>query len=260
MTIVAGFLSGDVMLLCADMEEGDGYSKREVKKIAHFDGNGWQVDVGGSGPSAVLDLTFKKLKKEFAACSNRDEMASDHEEIIRSVLQKVHEQYIWPSKVREYAIELLVGINLKDSQEFCLYRTQEYIPQPIESFCCIGLGAILGNYFASVLHSPSLTRTQMLYEGAFIIEEVREFVSDCGKGTQIELTMKDGRHWSFGNDDVELSLPNRLYIADSFWEMLEPWEIQDDYLQSWITKDNLGDYRQKVVWKDFDRFPDLRRA
>jgi hypothetical protein len=83
-TIVAGFIYSQGMLLCSDMEEGDGYSKKEVNKIVHIEGNGWQCDIGGSGPSAVLDLTYKKLKKEFLSYGSVEEIAAGHEESIRS--------------------------------------------------------------------------------------------------------------------------------------------------------------------------------
>jgi hypothetical protein len=262
MTIVAGFLSSDVMLLCADKEEGDGYSKKEVKKIVHCEGNGWQADVGGAGPAAVLDLAFSKLKKEFLSCANRDELAAQHEEMIRSVLLDIHERYVWPSKVKNYETELLIGINFKDSG-FCLYRTQEYIPQPIDSYSCIGIGAVLGNYFASLLHSPSLTRTQMICAGAFIVREVRDFVSDCGRGTQIEVAMKDGRHFSLHEQEMEffLMLPERSYIADRIWDAFEPWEYSDAHIRSWQNNESPPDGGiQTMVWKDFDKFPHLQRA
>jgi hypothetical protein len=259
-TIVAGFVTKDVMLLCSDMEEGDGGSKKLVKKISHIKGDGWQVDVGGAGASAVLDIAFKRLSKEFTASRSRSDMAHDHEEIIRSVLQGVHEEYIWPSKILDYSIELLLGINFKDSEEFFLYRTQEYIPQPIDSYCCIGVGAVLGNYFASLLHSPTLTRTQMLSEGTFIIREVSEFVSDCGKGIQIELTTKDGEHFSLTDEKIEVTLPNRHYIGNYFWDILEPWEITNDHLRSWESDTVPESTIQTVVWKDFDKHPTLQRA
>jgi hypothetical protein len=252
MTIVAGFLSSDLMLLCSDMEEGDGYSKKRVNKIVHIDGNGWQADIGGSGPSAILDLTFKKLKKEFMACG--DDLAIEHQEIIRSVLQQMYEQYIWPSKARDYSIDLLVGMKFKNLDEFCLYKTQEYIPQPIEEFSCIGLGAVLGNYFASLLHEPSLTRTQMMYMGAFIIQEVRDFVSDCGKGTQMEITMRDGRHYSIPPELFEGfdggDIPDRRGIADWFWEGATGWEYSDNYFEAWNNGDLMLSELMGKKWKD----------
>lgn len=263
MTIVAGFIYSQGMLLCSDMEEGDGYSKKQVKKILHVDGNGWQLDIGGSGPSAVLALAYKKLKKEFFSYDCVEELAAGHEESIRSVLLEMHERYIWPSKSTDYTTELLIGLNLKSSKQCLLYRTQEYIPQPVETFCCIGKGSILGNYFASTLYDPSVTRTQMMFLGTFIIREVKDFVPDCGQGTQMEFTMTSGKHFSvpylIPREMETNELPYSHEIKDWFRDSLPPFEYDDRWFDAWNKdEDPPDDIRFTEVWKEQEKFPHLK--
>jgi hypothetical protein len=152
-TIVAGFVSTDGLLLCADREERDGTSKKDVNKVLCMAGDDWHVAIGGAGPSAIIELAFKRLRKRFESIEDEAGIQSEHEEILRNELFNLHEQYVWPSKQVDYRFSLLVGINLKRSKQTFLYRTQEYIPEPVQTFCCIGIGADLANYFADRLYN-----------------------------------------------------------------------------------------------------------
>jgi len=253
MTIVAGFRSKWGTLLCSDMEEGDFGVKKQVRKLLHLEGQGWQADIGGSGSAPVLDLAFKKLEKEFRSHPSSAELLVGHEESIRSVLFQVHEKYVWPSNARDYGIEFLISLNFSDSKQSLLYRTHEYVPQPIDQFVCIGAGAMLGNYLASHLYHSAKSRTQFMYMAFFLVHEVRDFVSDCGQGTQIEITMNDGRHFSIHPLVAETDAMNEMPSADSFaqwfWDSLSPGEYSDNQLKGLETLDD-ADERFTEFWKD----------
>jgi hypothetical protein len=235
------------------MEEGEGYSKIRIIKILHVEGKAWQVNIGGAGASAILDLVFEKLKHKFLSYGSANELASGHVEAIRSVLYEVHERYIWPSRLRDYSIELLISIHFEQLQQSVFYKTQEYIPHPVEDHACIGVGSVLGNYLASILYSPTLTRTQIIYLGAFIVREIREAVSNCGEGTQMEITMRNGQHYSIGPEVFEMmdmnELPARWHIADWFWDKLPPGEYSDRQLDAWNNGDLLFGERFTEHWK-----------
>jgi hypothetical protein len=68
----------------------------------------------------------------------------------------------------------------------------------------------------------------------FIMREVRDFVADCGKGTQMELFLTGGRHFSLPPEtfwELDQELPDFRDFLNDFWS--RQWNFTHRALEAW---------------------------
>lgn len=237
MTIAAGFVWKDGILICADREEASGTtSKRAVEKVVTLHADPWNMTVATAGSGAVADLAVKRLKETFFRefCStalNLSALADKHEQIIIDVLTKVHEDHIWNNTVTNHSIKLIIGVSFRELHRQYLYLTQDNIPQPIENYCCTGVGEDLCTYFTERLYHKGLTKDEMILLAAFIFREVNAAVQFCGKGTDMVL-LRPGKLglqiYSNGVESIQKEIPEFSQVMAKFWDALKA-------LPNWLT-------------------------
>jgi 20S proteasome alpha/beta subunit len=185
MTLVAGFVCSDGLLLCADMEEVSGYtSKRKVNKLWYMNhSDHLYLAVGGAGSSPVLDRALGRIQSKTRGMFNFD--LSAMEQVLDTTLKEVHEKYIWPDTRSDHRISLLVGYSDHNSYTQQLWSTHDLVPAPVVSHVCIGQGADLANYFADRLFHYRYSEEQAVRLATFIFREVKEHVQNVGQGTEM---------------------------------------------------------------------------
>ena len=155
MTIAAGFFFKDGILLCADREESSGASTKSVSKIFNLNSNEWTIVGASAGSAPAADLTIKRLRWEFVktfalAMGGMRLLESPEENLenaIVKVLTKIHEDHIWHNPKADHRMRLIIAINSFKHKQQYLYLTEDNIPQPIETYCCMGYGEDLCTYF-----------------------------------------------------------------------------------------------------------------
>jgi len=234
-TIAAGFICKDGILICADREESSGTSKKAVEKIVTLHADPWNMTVAtvGSGPAG--DLAVKRLRQAFVRAFIPTQKTADllakHEQIIIDVLTKVHEDHIWKNPATDHAIKLIIGISFQDLRRQFLYLTDGNIPQLVETYCCAGYGEDLCTYFAERLYREGLTKDEMILLASFIFREVNASVQFCGKGVDMALLRNGelGLHiYPVGVESIQNGIPEFAKVVAGFWDNLKG-------LPDWVT-------------------------
>jgi 20S proteasome alpha/beta subunit len=231
MTIAAGFFFKDGIVVCADREESSGASKKSVSKLFNLNSEEWTIvgATAGSGPAA--DLAVKRLRWEFVktfalslGSGSALALASPEEHLenaIINVLTKVHEDHIWKNTHTDHSMRMIIAINFFKTGQQYLYRTEDNIPQPIETYCCMGYGEDLCTYFAERLYHRELNKDEMALLAAFIFREVNASVQFCGKGTDMALMRKGIRSAAYikphGVESIQREIPEFSATMSSFW-------------------------------------------
>lgn len=236
MTIAAGFICKQGILICADREESSGASKKVVEKVITLHADPWNMTVATAGSSAAADLALKRLKTAFFQyfCSNMlslSKLEANHEQIIIDVLTKVHEEHVWKNQAVDHSFRLVIGLSFLELHQCYLYVTQDNIPQPINDYGCVGAGDDLCTYFAERLYKRELTKDEMILLAAFIFREVNAARQYCGKGTDMVLLRPGelGFHiYSAGVDAIQKEIPEFSKVTEKFWNSMKA-------LPEWLT-------------------------
>ena len=236
MTIAAGFICKDGILLCADREESSGASIKAVEKLVTLHVSPWTMTVATAGSGPAGDPAVKRLQKAFfdefiAAGTNVRTLENKHEQIIIDVLTKIHEEHIWKNPRTDHAIKLVIGISFQELDRHFLYLTEDNIPQPINGYCCTGYGADLCTYFSERLYRSGLSKDEMILLASFIFREVNSAVQFCGKGTDMMLLRHTGlpvHIHPHGVEAIQQKIPEFAKAMVNFWDGVKA-------LPDWLT-------------------------
>jgi 20S proteasome alpha/beta subunit len=186
MTIAAGFLCTDGVLLCADTEHTGWTSKSHQSKTDQFDVPDGKVCFALAGASALAWSAMQKCKKQLQATSSAD-LAADIETILdaeyrRNVLG--HPDYA----NLDYSLLLAIWTNNGGVK---LFSTTSTALTEVRQFQCLGVGAELASYLIRPgFLSPSLRQACSL--AAYALACVKESISGCGGMSVYLLLRKDG--------------------------------------------------------------------
>jgi 20S proteasome alpha/beta subunit len=236
MTIGAGFICKDGIIVCADREESAGASKKVVQKLITIHADPWNMTVATAGSAPAGDLAVKRLQEAFMleyatsfAASKLDPyslygMEKNHEQLIINVLTKLHEDHIWNNPKTDHAIKLIIGISFIKLGRQYLYLTEDNIPQPINSYCCMGYGEDLCTYFAERLYHRELSVEETMLMASFIFREVNASVQFCGKGTDMAWLRPNGLAIHMHPQAIEAiqkKIPEFSQVVKGFWDTMK---------------------------------------
>jgi hypothetical protein len=142
MTIAAGFVCHDGIVLCADSQESYGDYKWPVKKLAIPRTHIHPIMIAGSGFGPAIDTATQKILEKVAMSG------ANHEQVLRSIetiLREIHKEDLpyYPidsSHMEELAFELLIAFRTADGGG--LYRSSGSLLKRVDHFEIIGSGAI----------------------------------------------------------------------------------------------------------------------
>jgi 20S proteasome alpha/beta subunit len=189
MTLISAFrCSTGGVLLCADQEETDWYSKRSVGKIFNILLQQANFFIAGAGHSAIIANTFSRLEDALKNAERTGvDIFQEHQRIIRNVLYLVHEEFIWGQHNEEgRRIWFIFAVAFRSPHSVpIVYGTTEDILFPEQLCICAGAGKSLADYFCSRLYLPSIAPHQAVFLASFVFREVSQSVSGVGLGTDM---------------------------------------------------------------------------
>jgi 20S proteasome alpha/beta subunit len=218
-TLIAGMLCLDGILLASDREESGGERKDSVPKIAEWYDSRCSLAIAGAGHGPLCDVAIESIAR--AAKKAGESLFGDHEMVISEALRDLHNKYIWQTNSQEdRRIALIVAIHSREKDDFRLYLTSEEILQPKHTYACSGIGEILGGYFLERLYDPALHLEEAETLMAFIAKEAKDSVGQVGRETEFvtlrKISGQLGRTWHSRATDRDI--PHLLTCLNPFWK------------------------------------------
>ena len=125
MTIAAGFVCTDGLVLCADTEYSNGTLKVSKTKIFKRPQN--DLLIAASGDEVLIEEAAHTLLE-----SLDDQLSLDHvKETIEHVMEAMHGNYIDRSLVPDYTVHLLVAASARDG--FALFKQSKWAATEVKT-------------------------------------------------------------------------------------------------------------------------------
>jgi hypothetical protein len=226
MTLVAAFRrQNGGIILCADREENDGISKREVDKIYLIKLEAGRkpianVFLAGAGPSSMVSRACTDIETELlTAVSTGQKIDVEHRAIIESVLRRIHRDYK-PNLKGNYLDMLVIYVPFpkNDGHVPILYRNEFAALVPVSYYTAQGSGKSFCDYFAdrmyeeNVLDDPSLTTL-----ATFIFREAENCLHGIGFGTDMYI-IGGNFIWRRVGKDLLKAFADRIPpLSDMLW-------------------------------------------
>jgi hypothetical protein len=193
MTIAAGFLCDDGIVICADREVSTGSDKWEESKIftLHTDAETPKTNaiIAGSGWLDYVKMTVDKIRKRAMFMST----ALEIEEAVEETVLEVHRKHIrFYSGDEKPNFDLIVGIR-DDSGLVLLQSIGTSVRRVPTRFSCIGVGQTLASYISRKLNPQDDTASEAALLAVQILEQVKANVPECGGlFSDVAVLPKDG--------------------------------------------------------------------
>jgi 20S proteasome alpha/beta subunit len=218
MTIAAGFLCNDGIVICADREVTTDYEKYEESKIFTINPDGATtgptVVIAGSGWLDFVKMTVDKIRERTLFVTHGYEV----KEILESTLLEVYEKHIhfYPDNPKPY-FDLIVGI--RDEKGLTLLKTMRTSVNRIEDFTCMGIGDTLANFLSRKLSPQDDTVVEAALLAVQILDQVKTNVPGCGgQFSEVAVLPSEGKVIKINPS----SLLDLEYRAKAFALLLKP--------------------------------------
>jgi 20S proteasome alpha/beta subunit len=199
LTIGAGFICKDGIVVAADTRESSGYAgfvKGEKSKIDFSHQNTWSIAITGAGDSSYVEMCSQKILNSCAITDNHP-CPSVHE--IEAIGMGVFTQNflplnVYPSNERPVA-QMLVAIQEKNGRTALI----EWIGSSFVSYYpCkfIGAGAQMGEHLVRkigpgrIFLAPALKVAGL---AIYILDQVKATVETCEGNTDVIILQNDGQ-------------------------------------------------------------------
>ena len=139
MTIAAGFVCSDGLVLFADTEEQQGYTKTNVEKIRQHCSGGIALAIANAGNGYLADALIDRI---FDAVDGKRVHQATILGIIRSTILEFHrdEVALYPSSDDVKQIGLVIGLQLNQDKPILLHSDASAL-RKVDEFTVIGYGA-----------------------------------------------------------------------------------------------------------------------
>jgi 20S proteasome alpha/beta subunit len=182
MTIAAGFVCSNGVVLAADSEHSTDVVKFERRKVFQCKKKNYGFAVAGAGRSDLIRLVVDELRDKL---SEKDKLPQIRRKI-KKLLKEVCDEHIFSTyqATDPYRPRLLLLVAARmDTGENALWKTDDKIIATVDGCEFVGAGDSLAMTVASWLYDPSLSTGVVNVLAMQIIRWVKEHVPGCGKAT-----------------------------------------------------------------------------
>ena len=194
MTIAAGFVCPDGIVLAADSEVAYAGSKAPEHKIfSLIKGGAWSIDIAGAGTMDLVRMMFDDL--EFELKPTHDLPALRNKIIERAEYFRDH--YIWPSAMPGralLALQLLVSIRMADGQNLLLKvdGSDGALVNRVVFSEFIGVGAEVARPVSAWVFKPGIKMEVVRQLAEQIVRWTKAQVPGCGGESSIYILPRKG--------------------------------------------------------------------
>jgi 20S proteasome alpha/beta subunit len=221
MTIAAGLLCRDGVILCADTEYTGSQHKSQDSKIDNFGFPGGKIAYAFAGHEENARAAIDKLQRELFA----NQFPPSVRDVIDRVVDRQYRKNVAPYNDTNLDYQLLLAYWGQQTQHTELYVTRRTAVRPVRSFSCIGYGG----EFASHILKPQFHRLSSDRDAwhicAYMLALVKRAVPYCGGASIFMMLQNDGE---IGVTTSEL--PNSPVQQIENFARVYDWLIQQLFL------------------------------
>jgi hypothetical protein len=216
MTIAAGFVCLDGIVLCADTQEViSGYTKNNTDKIKLWKDSGFGIGISGAGETELIEALSDQIRDSLIADYTRALVRFPDEclKIIQEVLLKFFNTSIspwvsFPKDERPNMPELLIllGVSNDAVHYQCLFRTSGTTVRHIEPGAdCLGTGLLIAKSLTERLYSCFSEIDDMVIIACYILYHTKKWVDTCGGDTHLLVSSVENDFFGspFSSADVQ---------------------------------------------------------
>ena len=189
MTIAAGFVCQDGVVLCADTEITAWQSKSHESKIDFVEFDCGKAAFTYAGHVRFANCAIQKCKRRLLAGGIENVLAE-----MEGILDQEYRRNVLshPDQATNGSLdyEILIGL-VSEGDRARLYVSSQTAVQEITSWAPIGIGCDLARHL--IQHGPS-TVTGAVKVAAYALSEIKESAPGCGGMSIYMILQNDGRH------------------------------------------------------------------
>jgi hypothetical protein len=237
MTIAAGFLCRDGIVLCADTEQQAWAMKLHGSKMGDFEcANGDKVCYAYAGNTAFALSAVQK-------CQNRLQSTRITNTIveIESILDREYRRNVLkhPDHATDGTLpyHLLLALWKRDDKKAKLYVTAQTSIHQSQNYECIGIGDSLGHYLIRPMFNRGMKDREALNMAAYALAMVKDYVPGCGGLSVFKILKDDGRIGTVTSafdgtfDLIEKYAKSYDYMARRFLMMMVDPTLEDEHFE-----------------------------
>jgi hypothetical protein len=208
-TIAAGFVCEDGVVLCADTEEtGSGFKRRVIKLQTMPNGppssrNEPVAVFTGSGDAAFVDEVIEEMWNGV--------LDSGEQELVKIIKRLQYENrryhttiyHCYPSATRPELLpeaDLLFAVWAKDG--FGLFRARGTMFSRVRKYAAIGCGGELSDYICEDAHRSTDETVRAFCLAVYMLRQTTTYVSGCGGESHIAVLTKNGQVNTYAGSEV----------------------------------------------------------
>ena len=190
MTIAAGFVCNDGIVLAADSEISTQTSKWEGRKLFEHIRQNYGVVVTGAGDADLLNMAAYEIGRALAATDKLDGIRAKVSAVLDQICERCIDRYQDGDPNRPQLF-LLIAARMNSGQ-CLLLRTNENRISSVDGCEFVGIGADIARAEASWLYQPDLTTAVMSKIALQLIYWVKQHVLGCGQATYV-ISLREAR-------------------------------------------------------------------
>jgi len=223
MTIAAGFMCHDGVVLCADTQETrHGLLKVKVAKLAlrpeiDVPSISCKMVISGAGDGSFIDKLVDRMWT--AAINNRPEMPVI-QEAIEDTIKQAHEEYgriFQPGYLPE--AHLLYALWVR-GWSVRLYSSVGPVVNQVESHECVGIGDVLARYLTDQMFISTMKTAQAELLSIYMLYRTKEYIESCGGDSHIVALHNNGTVHIVDRMNLALLEPDLRRISSNFGSIL----------------------------------------
>jgi hypothetical protein len=194
MTIAAGYVCPEGVVLCADTEELRGEYKFRTPKLIVLpeseDATRIKVVFAGAGDGYFIDKLVAEMWKAALHSSGGIDQAVD---AMEDAILRIHQKFwpVYPAAERPQADLLFAALV---GGEIRLYKATGPIVNEVEGYELTGIGDVLARYIAARTYKDNLSLQEAAVLATYTLEQAKEYVDGCGGESHVVLLFKTGKH------------------------------------------------------------------
>jgi len=193
MTIAAGFLVQNGILLCADTQYTSGTKIHKAKLFPGTFGSSLSVVFALAGNDGYGRMAIEDAKQAISSIPVAERSVSRITFAVREAVKIIDEEYVCkrpPNEIEGSRFELLMALRHQE-EGLRLFSIRHTFLVPVDSHECIGIGEYLAGYLIGA-YKKDTSKKQAAIMAARMLSALKSYDANCGGFSQIIVLRSDG--------------------------------------------------------------------